>query len=142
MRIEFFDRPVGLMDKASASGAGDSRFESWAGQIALRRMQLRGLEPAQGNAIGLASISLDRPPPPPPRNLPRGAGVTPTQGGTVRRGYANLVSPRVEQMIASDDPFAGGVLHCAHRGPTLVTRVRAQYPNEPGNGVIRKNLLK
>ena len=26
-------RPVGLMDKASASGAGDSRFESWAGQI-------------------------------------------------------------------------------------------------------------
>ena len=25
-------RPVGLMDKASASGAGDSRFESWAGQ--------------------------------------------------------------------------------------------------------------
>ena len=24
--------PVGLMDKASASGAGDSRFESWAGQ--------------------------------------------------------------------------------------------------------------
>ena len=24
-------RPVGLMDKASASGAGDSRFESWAG---------------------------------------------------------------------------------------------------------------
>ena len=26
-------RPVGLMDKASASGAGDSRLESWAGQI-------------------------------------------------------------------------------------------------------------
>ena len=25
--------PVGLMDKASASGAGDSRFESWAGQV-------------------------------------------------------------------------------------------------------------
>ena len=25
-------RPVGLMDKASASGAGDSRFESWADQ--------------------------------------------------------------------------------------------------------------
>ena len=25
--------PVGLMDKASASGAGDSRFESWAGQL-------------------------------------------------------------------------------------------------------------
>ena len=23
--------PVGLMDKASASGAGDSKFESWAG---------------------------------------------------------------------------------------------------------------
>ena len=39
-------RPVGLMDKASASGAGDSRFESWAGhtfqcyfkvRVALRR---------------------------------------------------------------------------------------------------------
>ena len=27
--------PVGLMDKASASGAGDSRFESWAGQMFL-----------------------------------------------------------------------------------------------------------
>jgi hypothetical protein len=26
-------RPVGLMDKASAPGAGDSRFESWAGHI-------------------------------------------------------------------------------------------------------------
>ena len=26
-------RPVGLMDKASASGAGVSRFESWAGQV-------------------------------------------------------------------------------------------------------------
>ena len=25
--------PVGLMDRASASGAGDSRFESWAGQL-------------------------------------------------------------------------------------------------------------
>ena len=29
--------PVGLMDKASASGAGDSRFESWAGHFALSR---------------------------------------------------------------------------------------------------------
>ena len=28
-------RPVGLMDKASASGAGDSRFESWAGQMGI-----------------------------------------------------------------------------------------------------------
>ena len=28
--------PVGLMDKASASGAGDSRFESWAGHLPLR----------------------------------------------------------------------------------------------------------
>ncbi len=27
--------PVGLMDKASASGAGDSRFESWAGHFML-----------------------------------------------------------------------------------------------------------
>ena len=26
-------RPVGLMDKASAPGAGDSRFESWAGHL-------------------------------------------------------------------------------------------------------------
>ena len=25
--------PVGLMDKASASGAGDSRFESWTGHL-------------------------------------------------------------------------------------------------------------
>ena len=28
-------RPVGLMDKASASGAGDSRLESWAGHVML-----------------------------------------------------------------------------------------------------------
>ena len=28
--------PVGLMDKASASGAGDSRFESWAGHTYVR----------------------------------------------------------------------------------------------------------
>ena len=28
----FIHRPVGLMDKVSASGAGESRFESWAGQ--------------------------------------------------------------------------------------------------------------
>ena len=28
-------RPVGLMDKASASGAGDSRFESWAGHFCI-----------------------------------------------------------------------------------------------------------
>ena len=76
-----------------------------------------GIEPTWGDPVGLAGRRLDRPPPPPPRNLPRGAGVTPTQGGTVRRGYANLVSLRVEQMIASDDPFAGGVLHGAHRGP-------------------------
>ena len=27
--------PVGLMDKASASGAGDSRFESWTGHVLL-----------------------------------------------------------------------------------------------------------
>ena len=27
----FHNWPVGLMDKASAPGAGDSRFESWAG---------------------------------------------------------------------------------------------------------------
>ena len=26
-------RPLGLMDKASAPGAGDSRFESWAGHL-------------------------------------------------------------------------------------------------------------
>ena len=29
----FSRRSVGLMDKASASGAGDSRFESWADQV-------------------------------------------------------------------------------------------------------------
>ena len=28
-------RSVGLMDKASASGVGDSRFESWADQAEL-----------------------------------------------------------------------------------------------------------
>lgn len=36
----FFKWPVGLMDKASASGAGDSRFESWAGHLASSRPSL------------------------------------------------------------------------------------------------------
>ena len=31
--VSWFIWPVGLMDKASASGAGDSRFESWAGVL-------------------------------------------------------------------------------------------------------------
>ena len=30
--LDKFTRSVGLMDKASASGAGDPRFESWADQ--------------------------------------------------------------------------------------------------------------
>ena len=34
--------PVGLMDKASASGAGDSRFESWAGH-AFRIFYIEGV---------------------------------------------------------------------------------------------------
>ena len=34
--------PVGLMDKASASGAGDSRFESWAGHFFLFRHKMHG----------------------------------------------------------------------------------------------------
>ena len=33
--LRFCRWPVGLMDKASAPGAGDSRFESWAGQLVL-----------------------------------------------------------------------------------------------------------
>jgi hypothetical protein len=42
--------PVGLMDKASASGAGDSRFESWAGHVMrvdpyMRRTPLPDLAP-------------------------------------------------------------------------------------------------
>ena len=40
--------PVGPMDKASASGAGDSRFESWVGQciyIATARQKLPGQQP-------------------------------------------------------------------------------------------------
>ena len=38
--VMFKSRPVGLMDKASASGAGDSRFESWAGHM---RIAISGL---------------------------------------------------------------------------------------------------
>ena len=36
-RHERTHRPVGLMDKASASGAGDSRLESWAGHLPFAR---------------------------------------------------------------------------------------------------------
>ena len=32
LQSSFISRSVGLMDKVSAPGAGDSRFESWAGQ--------------------------------------------------------------------------------------------------------------
>ena len=46
-------RPVGLMDKASASGAGDSRFESWAGQD-FRGGRFRSLPGAGGDWRGLA----------------------------------------------------------------------------------------
>ena len=35
-------RPVGLMDKASASGAGDSKFESWAGHVITRESDQAG----------------------------------------------------------------------------------------------------
>ena len=35
--------PVGLMDKASASGAGDSRFESWAGHLIHDKMHKRSM---------------------------------------------------------------------------------------------------
>ena len=35
--------PVGLMDKASASGAGDSRFESWAGHFFVCRQKVQGV---------------------------------------------------------------------------------------------------
>ena len=45
------NRPVGLMDKASASGAGDSRFESWAGHAAL--------PPGRHVALVSLSASLD-----------------------------------------------------------------------------------
>ena len=38
-------RSVGLMDKASAPGAGDSRFESWADQLAVQL-------PAPGQHLG------------------------------------------------------------------------------------------
>ena len=36
-----FTWPVGLMDKASASGAGDSRFESWAGHFFLLKYKVQ-----------------------------------------------------------------------------------------------------
>ena len=39
---KFVARPVGLMDKVSASGAGDSRFESWAGHFVLFRHKMHG----------------------------------------------------------------------------------------------------
>ena len=48
-------RPVGLMDKASASGAGESRFESWAGQFAGIR-QVRICNPVPRLGLTLAQI--------------------------------------------------------------------------------------
>ena len=47
---EKLHRPVGLMDKASASRAGDSRFESWAGQFAV--IGLRDTAGNKGNVLG------------------------------------------------------------------------------------------
>ena len=43
--IRTTQRSVGLMDKASAPGAGDSRFESWADQLAVQL-------PAPGQHLG------------------------------------------------------------------------------------------
>ena len=48
-----FAWPVGLMDKASASGAGDSRFESWAGHFFLHCAIVVGHDHSRGS-IGLA----------------------------------------------------------------------------------------
>ena len=49
--------PVGLMDKASASGAGDSRFESWAGQFdmpaaAAAQLPVRSIKLSRSQASG------------------------------------------------------------------------------------------
>ena len=43
-------RPVGLMDKASASGAGDSRFESWAGHTFCGRWPWKFTHPFSSDA--------------------------------------------------------------------------------------------
>ena len=46
--------PVGLMVKASASGAGDSRFESWAGHFALSQdavLRIRRKRPKLARAV-------------------------------------------------------------------------------------------
>ena len=41
--------PVGLMDKASASGARDSRFESWAGHVCQRPSGITQSEASYGD---------------------------------------------------------------------------------------------
>ena len=45
-------RPVGPMDKASASGAGDSRFESWAGQKLYCNINMQHVHASQNSAAG------------------------------------------------------------------------------------------
>lgn len=56
--------PVGLMDKASASGAGDSRFESWAGHCLIFDWPLRssneppvGFEPTTSRLLSGCSAN-------------------------------------------------------------------------------------
>ena len=51
-------RPVGLMDKASASGAGDSRFESWAGHLLAKTMCGQHLHDGFERAFLSSSASL------------------------------------------------------------------------------------
>ena len=51
--------PVGLMDKASASGAGDSRFESWAGHLVmLMNLKAGRLPHVSRESSGLAEASM------------------------------------------------------------------------------------
>ena len=50
--------PVGLMDKASASGAGDSRFESWAGHFFLFRHKVHGCPRSMQVHLSACSTNL------------------------------------------------------------------------------------
>ena len=52
--------PVGLMDKASASGAGDSRFESWAGHFTYERQAMLAPRNCNPPCCPLLSMSSTR----------------------------------------------------------------------------------